>query len=148
MTRDALATYARDAERLELLDQIGLRSVIIVPLAGPTQTTGAITLVTSESERRLSEDDVRSPSVSVAGPGPPSRARGSSPSARESPTTLQAALLPRALPAVPGVQIHSLFRAAGALNEVGGDFYDVFESGRPWMMAIGDVCGKGPTPPA
>ncbi len=32
----------------------------------------------------------------------------------------------------------------GELNEVGGDFYDVFEHGADsWMLVIGDVCGKG-----
>jgi serine phosphatase RsbU (regulator of sigma subunit) len=28
-------------------------------------------------------------------------------------------------------------------NEVGGDFYDLFESGGAWAAVIGDVCGKG-----
>jgi serine phosphatase RsbU (regulator of sigma subunit) len=34
--------------------------------------------------------------------------------------------------------------AAGDANEVGGDFYDVFQAGaNRWCFAIGDVCGKG-----
>jgi serine phosphatase RsbU (regulator of sigma subunit) len=28
--------------------------------------------------------------------------------------------------------------------EVGGDFYDVFDTGGDWAVVIGDVCGKGP----
>jgi serine phosphatase RsbU (regulator of sigma subunit) len=58
---------------------------------------------------------------------------------------LQAALLPEALPQIEGVQASALYRAAGEFNRVGGDFYDVCAcgSGR-WMLAIGDVCGKGP----
>ena len=145
VTRDALATYARDAERLELLDQIGLRSVIIVPLAGPTQTTGAITLVTSESKRRLSEDDVSLATRLGRRAGTAVEAARLFTARSRIAATLQTALLPRALPAVPGVQMHSLFRAAGALNEVGGDFYDVYPCGQDtWMLTIGDVCGKGP----
>jgi serine phosphatase RsbU (regulator of sigma subunit) len=36
------------------------------------------------------------------------------------------------------------FRAAGEGLEVGGDFYDLFETGdSDWAVAIGDVCGKG-----
>jgi serine phosphatase RsbU (regulator of sigma subunit) len=46
---------------------------------------------------------------------------------------------------VPNTQIEALYVAAGELNEVGGDFYDVcrHRDGRV-MLAIGDVCGKGP----
>jgi sigma-B regulation protein RsbU (phosphoserine phosphatase) len=36
------------------------------------------------------------------------------------------------------------YRAAGELNEVGGDFYDVFETiDARFAVAVGDVCGKG-----
>jgi sigma-B regulation protein RsbU (phosphoserine phosphatase) len=58
--------------------------------------------------------------------------------------TLQQALLPESLPAVPEAEIEARYCAAGELNEVGGDFYDVFEHGADsWMLVIGDVCGKG-----
>lgn len=58
---------------------------------------------------------------------------------------LQRALLPHSLPDVPGAQVAARYIAAGELNEVGGDFYDVFKHGEDsWMLVIGDVCGKGP----
>jgi serine phosphatase RsbU (regulator of sigma subunit) len=58
--------------------------------------------------------------------------------------TLQASLLPEALPAIPGVALEARYDPLGAADEVGGDFYDVFETdeGR-WTIVIGDVCGKG-----
>jgi serine phosphatase RsbU (regulator of sigma subunit) len=58
---------------------------------------------------------------------------------------LQRSLLPPELPDIPGVDVAAAYQAAGEGNEVGGDFYDVFEiaDGR-WRFAIGDVCGKGP----
>jgi serine phosphatase RsbU (regulator of sigma subunit)/anti-sigma regulatory factor (Ser/Thr protein kinase) len=58
---------------------------------------------------------------------------------------LQRSLLPPELPDIPGVELAVGYEAAGEGNEVGGDFYDVFEAkpGR-WRFAIGDVCGKGP----
>jgi serine phosphatase RsbU (regulator of sigma subunit)/anti-sigma regulatory factor (Ser/Thr protein kinase) len=58
---------------------------------------------------------------------------------------LQRSLLPPELPDIPGVDLAAAYQAAGEGNEVGGDFYDVFEvaDGR-WRFAIGDVCGKGP----
>ena len=37
------------------------------------------------------------------------------------------------------------YRPAGLGDQVGGDFYDVFETGRDdWALVLGDVCGKGP----
>jgi sigma-B regulation protein RsbU (phosphoserine phosphatase) len=59
--------------------------------------------------------------------------------------TLQASLLPPLLPEIPGVELASLYRPAGEGNEVGGDFYDVFElTDTRWALVLGDVCGKGP----
>ncbi len=64
---------------------------------------------------------------------------------RQATNALQRSLLPPELPDVPGVELAAGYEAAGEGNEVGGDFYDVFEAtpGR-WRFAIGDVCGKGP----
>jgi integral membrane sensor domain MASE1 len=59
--------------------------------------------------------------------------------------TLQAGLLPSTLARIPGMETAAWHRAGSAEQEVGGDFYDVFE-GQPgeWVAVIGDVCGKGP----
>jgi serine phosphatase RsbU (regulator of sigma subunit)/anti-sigma regulatory factor (Ser/Thr protein kinase) len=58
--------------------------------------------------------------------------------------TLQAALLPRALPQVPGIQFAAEYLPASAGADVGGDFYDVVPIGPGrWLVTIGDVCGKG-----
>jgi serine phosphatase RsbU (regulator of sigma subunit)/anti-sigma regulatory factor (Ser/Thr protein kinase) len=64
---------------------------------------------------------------------------------RQATNALQRSLLPPELPDIPGVELAAGYEAAGEGNEVGGDFYDVFEAtpGR-WRFAIGDVCGKGP----
>src|SRR3984957_15117270 len=56
--QDALAEYARDNRHLELLNSIGARAVIIVPMIGAAGPIGAITLVSSESEHTLSEADL------------------------------------------------------------------------------------------
>jgi PAS domain S-box-containing protein len=142
---DALAAYARDEEHLQLLSAIGATAVIIVPLVGATRAIGAITLVTSESARRLAPGDLalaerlgRRAGTAVE------NARLYTERTRIA-HTLQRALLPETLPDLPGAEIRASYQAAGELNEVGGDFYDVFEHGRDaWMLVIGDVCGKGP----
>jgi len=58
---------------------------------------------------------------------------------------LQASLLPPTLPRGGVAEFGARYAPAGEGNEVGGDFYDVFElSDGGWGIAIGDVCGKGP----
>jgi sigma-B regulation protein RsbU (phosphoserine phosphatase) len=57
---------------------------------------------------------------------------------------LQATFLPPAIVSPPGLDIGGAYRPAGDGSEVGGDFYDVFETGRgTWAVVLGDVCGKG-----
>ncbi|GID95593.1 SpoIIE family protein phosphatase [Amorphoplanes digitatis] len=56
--------------------------------------------------------------------------------------TLQASLLPPALPHVPGIGFAAEYVPTGA--EVGGDFYDVVSAGDDsWIVVVGDVSGKG-----
>jgi PAS domain S-box-containing protein len=142
---DALAAYARDDTHLALLQDIRATSVMIVPLAAPARTLGAITLVCSESNRRFTHADL-GVAVRLG-----RRAGTAVESARlytertRIARALEAALLPESLPEIPGLEIASLYRAAGELNDVGGDFYDVIAYGpERWLLVIGDVCGKGP----
>jgi sigma-B regulation protein RsbU (phosphoserine phosphatase) len=72
------------------------------------------------------------------------RAEASEARARQLAHTLQQTLIPPAPPLVPGLDVAAAYRPAGVGDEVGGDFYDVFEIGPDdWVMLIGDVCGKG-----
>ena len=58
--------------------------------------------------------------------------------------TLQQTLIPPAPPTIPGLEVAAAYRPAGSGEEVGGDFYDVFQIGEnDWVVAIGDVMGKG-----
>jgi serine phosphatase RsbU (regulator of sigma subunit) len=176
---DALAAYARDDEHLQLLNAIGATAVIIVPMIG-AKTVGAITLVSAESLRRLSSVDLALAERLARRSGTAvERARLYTERSRIA-NILERSLLPESLPEVPGVEIQARYSPAGEVNEVGGDFYDVFpyeaphgagedpssaggmqSSGtsgvggditregptagsRRWMLAIGDVCGKGP----
>jgi serine phosphatase RsbU (regulator of sigma subunit) len=65
-------------------------------------------------------------------------------------SALQRSLLPPELPDIPGLDVAVVYEPAGQRSEVGGDFYDLFESepdptgGARWRFAIGDVCGTGP----
>lgn len=71
-------------------------------------------------------------------------ARESEARARELARTLQASLIPPAPPQIPGVDVAAVYRPAGKGDEVGGDFYDVFEAAPgEWIIVVGDVEGKG-----
>lgn len=72
------------------------------------------------------------------------RAEESESRARQLAETLQSSFLPPELLEVPGLDIAGVYRPAGDGYEVGGDFYDVFATGRgPWGIVLGDVSGKG-----
>jgi sigma-B regulation protein RsbU (phosphoserine phosphatase) len=59
--------------------------------------------------------------------------------------TLQESLLPPTLPEIARVEVGTRYHAAGEANEVGGDFYDLFQMAEgEWAAVIGDVKGKGP----
>ena len=58
--------------------------------------------------------------------------------------TLQASLLPAALPDIPGATVAAQYVASGEGMDVGGDFYDVFAlDDGSWILVIGDVLGQG-----
>ena len=72
------------------------------------------------------------------------RAEESEARARVLAETLQRSFLPPDIVAVPGLDVGGAYRPAGDGSEVGGDFYDVFQTGpQTWGIVLGDVCGKG-----
>jgi phosphoserine phosphatase RsbU/P len=72
------------------------------------------------------------------------RAEESESRARDLVRTLQQVLVPPAPPQIPTLDVAGAYRPARHGEEVGGDFYDVFQVGADtWVAVIGDVCGKG-----
>jgi sigma-B regulation protein RsbU (phosphoserine phosphatase) len=72
------------------------------------------------------------------------KAQASEVHARSLARTLQRTLIPPTPPVVPGLDVAAVYRPAGTGEEVGGDFYDVFQvADDDWVVCIGDVCGKG-----
>ncbi|MHB8733338.1 MAG: MASE1 domain-containing protein [bacterium] len=58
--------------------------------------------------------------------------------------TFQRALLPVAIPQVPGLTIHTVYQPGARESNVGGDWYDVFRlpTGKI-VISVGDVAGRG-----
>jgi PAS domain S-box-containing protein len=136
------------AGRSQLLRDVdvgGLRSLIVAPLLSRRHVVGALWLGTSSAPRRydlddlvLVEDVARRAALAVE------NARLYE-DRRRVAETLQLSLLPPRLPDVPGLELGAAYRASGDGNDLGGDFYDVFEIGDgSWAAVVGDVCGKGP----
>jgi PAS domain S-box-containing protein len=56
---EALAAYARDEGHLRLLRELGLRSLLVVPLRSRERVLGALTLVRGETSPRFGQEDQR-----------------------------------------------------------------------------------------
>jgi serine phosphatase RsbU (regulator of sigma subunit) len=145
ITEKALRGGSRNAEHFELLHGLGMRSALLVPMTAGERTLGVLTLVSGPSGRRFDETDL---GLAEELARRCATALDNTRLYRERSyiaRTLQQSLLPAELPEMPGVEVAARFRPTGEGNEVGGDFYDMFESGgRGWAVVMGDVCGKGP----
>jgi serine phosphatase RsbU (regulator of sigma subunit) len=121
----------------------GYASLMSVPLAARGRPLGVVSFGSAEPGRygpadlELAGDFARHASLAVEN----ARLYGERDHVAR---TLQQSLLPPALPEIPGVEIAARYLPAGAGNEVGGDFYDLFPTLGGWALVIGDVCGKGP----
>ena len=127
-----------------LLQTVDLHPVMTVPIKVRDRVFGAISFIRGPGEPAYDADDLvlagelaRRAAIAIDN----SRVHAE---LRDTARTLQEGLLPPHLPAVRGLELAARFRPAGAGMQVGGDFYDIFETGSgEWGVAVGDVCGKG-----
>ncbi len=145
MTETFLRQTTRDEELFQIARDMGFQSFICVPLLARGRILGALTLVSTTPGRVFGEKDLHLAEELAR------RAATRIDTARlyherdHIAWTLQQSLLPPAVPDIPGFEVAALYRPAGDGYEVGGDFYDVFETAdRGWALVVGDVCGKGP----
>jgi PAS domain S-box-containing protein len=140
ITEEMLEGAAVDDEHLRLLRSVGMRSVLLVPLAVRDRVIGALTLVSAESGRGFDQSDLEFAGQIAE------RAALAVEHARlytdrsYAAETLEASLRPGRLPQIPGWSLAAEYRPAA---EIGGDFYEVWPVGDRWFAMIGDVTGKG-----
>jgi serine phosphatase RsbU (regulator of sigma subunit) len=141
---ELLTAAAVDDEHLALIRSIGMRSALVVPLAVRGRKLGALTLVQAESERRFDHTDLAfAQQLAATAAVALDNARLYEEQWRTA-HTLQAALLPTDLPAVPGLRLAARHRSpADADVLVGGDLYDVVPEPDGCGVVVADVCGKG-----
>ncbi len=146
---DALARSTIDPMLVrEILDELGLTSVITVPLRTKRGVRGAMQFVSAESRRVYDRDDVALAEVAAGRIADALDNMWLTEQHRHISATLQRALLPPKLPTIEGMDVAVRYWPAGVAVEAGGDFYDVFQtlptSPTSWSVLIGDVCGTGP----
>jgi serine phosphatase RsbU (regulator of sigma subunit)/ketosteroid isomerase-like protein len=150
MTDADLRALADGPEDLQLLRRLEARSAVTVALNARGKITGALTIGVAWSGRRYRRSDanfawILSGRVALAldNCGLFADLERAEQARAEIAETLQRGLLPSPLPHIPGWSVAATYRPAGAENEIGGDFYDVFKVPGGWMLAIGDVTGRG-----
>jgi len=141
---ELLVAAAQDERHLSLLRSIGMTSAMVVPMAVHGTVHGVITFVSAETGHRFDDTDLAL-AESLASRAATAVENSRLYAARSAiARTLQASLLPPALPDVPGFELAAVYRSASEGTEVGGDFYDVFNTADDqWYAVVGDVCGKG-----
>ena len=142
---EMLVAAAQDDEHLRSLRELGLRSVMIVPLRARGRVFGAITFVASSADRRyeaadvaLAEDLARRAALAVDNAMLFHREH-------EAAVVLQRSLLPDSVPrSHRGIEFDVRYRPAGPGIAVGGDWYDIvpLDDGSVGLT-IGDVAGRG-----
>ncbi len=126
-----------------LLVKMDATSVLSVPLADGENRYGALTLVRRAADGHFKVADLAL--TEELGEQMALAIRVDRTFRRRSDTAdaLHASLLPRRMPEIGGLKIAATYIAAAEDPEVGGDFYDVYQTPDGWGMAVGDVCGKG-----
>ena len=142
--REERAPWATTSEHLEDLRRFPGRLGMVAPIKSGDRLLGTLSIALSPRRENFSDREVtlvkelaRRASTAIEN----ARLYAERTYIAE---TLQQSLLPVNLPAVDGFDLAAIYQPAAGGTEVGGDFYDVFETcGGNWAVAIADVCGKG-----
>ena len=144
ITDEMLVEAAEDAEHLRMIRELGLVSVMIVPLVARGRAIGAVSFVAAESGVRFDEDDLelaedlaRRAALAIDNSMLFKREH-------EAAVVLQRSLLPESLPELDGIALAALYEPAAPGLEVGGDWYEVVaHDDGSVSVTIGDVAGRG-----
>src|SRR5438093_1285637 len=123
---EVLRGAARSEEQYQLVQELGFKSAMIVPIIMRGQTMGAIAFASAESGRRYEQADL------VVAEGLAHRTALAVTNARMDghqrsiAETLQRSLLRKELPQLPAMSVAARYLTARPGVEVGGDWYDVF----------------------
>jgi serine phosphatase RsbU (regulator of sigma subunit) len=117
--------------------------MVVVPLAFGGEVFGALVLCNTDARRFMAADRAFLAQLADLAAQALERARLYEERAYVA-RTLQAGLLPERLADIPGMEVAVRYHSIADGGSVGGDFYDCFDiSPDRWLVAVGDVAGKG-----
>jgi serine phosphatase RsbU (regulator of sigma subunit) len=121
-----------------------VKSIIGVPLLIGEDVVGVLH-TSSYTQRVFGDEDIALLQLAADRAAVAIRRRELYEREHEIASILQQSFLPTDLPPIPGIEVATMFRAAGRGVEMGGDFYDAFpRTDTSWGLVVGDVCGRGP----
>ena len=143
-----LITHAEDTSALgpgpggiPLVMLLGATSVLSVSLSDGERSFGALTLVRQASHGYFGMADVAVAESVAEQLALAIRAGRQFRRHSAVADAFRASLAPRDLPPIPGVEVATVHMAAEG-PDVGGDFYDVYQTPGGTGLAIGDLCGS------
>jgi PAS domain S-box-containing protein len=145
ISEEHLRAAAVDDEHLALFRRLDARATVMAPLVSRGRPIGVLTLIRTGEAAAYESDDLALVDE-LAGRAALAIDNGRLFDSRNRVArSLQAALLPPALPPAPGLALAARYDVAEADVGIGGDFYDVIALGPgSWGVVVGDVCGRGP----
>lgn len=142
-TDDWLHKAVADDDHLRILRELEIGSLLIAPMFAGGAQVGALTFVNQRDARIFDADDLAiATEVARRAALAIENARIADERARVA-DALQRELLPPTLPRMRGWELATMYEPAGEINEVGGDFYEVFGVPGGWAVVLGDVSGRG-----
>ena len=150
LTDEMLVGAAKDDEHLRIIRELGLCSVLIVPLTSGGKTFGVITMVSAESGRRygasdlaFAEDLARRAAVAVENAEVFRQQTRSLAEITRVAEVVQHAILPPVPKRAGCLDIATAYVSAAREALVGGDLYEIVTLRGAVRLIIGDVRGKG-----
>src|SRR4051812_10628634 len=139
-----LEAAALDEEQVQLVRDLQMHSVMVVPLTARERTLGAITFVWAESGRQYSTRELELAEELGRRAGLALDHARLFAREHRAAETLQRALLPAKLPEIPGYELVVRYMPSDSRDHAGGDWYDAFTLPDDRMgIVIGDVGGRG-----
>jgi PAS domain S-box-containing protein len=150
LTASATTTLGADEELRAKFERVGFRSCVLVPLTVAGRRLAVLSIGDDRPEALTSADVELAVDLGRRGASALERARLWQANQQRLEAEhrivelLQTTIVPDRLPVIPGVQVAAAYRPAEVDVDVGGDWYDAFETtdGRI-VVVVGDVAGHG-----
>ncbi|HEY0486993.1 MAG TPA: SpoIIE family protein phosphatase [Mycobacteriales bacterium] len=150
ITAEEIRAASASDDHAEELKDLGIRSALIVPLAGRKGVLGAISMVHAESGRQFDDTDLafaeeiaRRAGVAVENAREYAQQSGRLASITRVAETVQRAILAPVPERLGPVSLAATYVSAAQDALVGGDLYEVVARPGAVRLLIGDVRGKG-----